>query len=154
MFSSVQARAPGAALSGHHALSRTDDIADEFVLGILVLGYAPQLRAERDRDDDVVAVRPVPAGARSRLPRPGLVVHLVGEGLQVAELSIAHEDDVTATAAIAPVGAAPRNVHLVAKRNAAVPAVPGRHVDLCLIEEHGRLREGEPGREKVRTATL
>ena len=101
----------------------------------------PHLRAQRDGDDHVVAVGAVLARAGPGFARPGLEVDLVGEGLQVAELGIADDDHVAAPAPVAAVGPAAGDVHLPAKRNAAVPAVPGRHMDLCLIEEHGRRRE-------------
>ena len=89
-----------------------------------------------------------------RAPWPGLAgagleVDLVGEGLQVAQLRIADDDHVAAPAPVAPVGTAARHVHLPTKRNAAVPAVPGRHMDLCVIEEHGR-----PPKRRARPRTV
>ena len=82
--------------------------------------------------------------AEALLAVAGLVVDLVGEGLQIAELRVTHDDHIAAPAPIAAVRPVARNVHLPTKRNAAVPAVPGRHVDLCLIEEHGRRRAASP----------
>ena len=100
-----------------------------------------------------VAVGAMFAGARPRFARPGLEVHLVRERLKVAHLRVTDEDHIAAPAPVAAVGAAAGHVHLPAKRNAAVPAVPGRHVDLCLIEEHGRAPRGKSGRARARAAT-
>jgi hypothetical protein len=73
-------------------------------------------------------------------------MYLESERLKIAELGIDHEENVAAAAPVTTVGPAARNVFLAAKGDTTIPAVSGRHVDLCFIEEHGRpgTRDGRP----------
>jgi len=50
---------------------------------------------------------------------------------------IANGDNVTALASIATARTAARHKPLTAKGDAAVPAVSGRDVKCCLVDEHG-----------------
>ena len=101
---------------------------------------------------------PVPGGtARTRsspdlpwrlAPRPlapglGPEVVLVAEVEERRQAGIDPQHDAAAPAAVAAVGAAPRDVRLAPKRGGTVPAVAGADPDLDAVEEHrGDCRTG------------
>ena len=64
---------------------------------------------------------------------------LVAEIDQRVEVSDAFDPDIAAAAAVTAVGAAILNVFLAAEGNAAITALAGFDVDLCLIKELHRI---------------
>ena len=80
-------------------------------------------------------------------PGLGLEVVLVAEVEERRQAGIDAQDDAAAAAAVAAVGAAPRDVRLAAEGGRAVAAVAGTDPDLDVVEEHrGDCRTGPAGR--------
>jgi hypothetical protein len=120
---------------GHQLLlADADQVGDQSVV-------VPDLRTEGDSDMDCFACGTVLAGTLPGSARPGFEMDSVAELLQITELGVRHDDHLAASATVASVGSTPRDVFFSTERDTAVPAVPSRHMDLCLIEEHGRPRE-------------
>ena len=95
------------------------------------------LRADRDADLDVLAVRAVLAGAAAvaSLRRGDQLAAL--ERDEVAQIPVGDRDHVAAVAAVAAVGAALRDVLLPPERERAVAAAAGLHLELRAVGEHG-----------------
>jgi len=55
-------------------------------------------------------------------------------------LGIGYQHDVAPATTVAPVRTASGDVFLPTEGDAAVSTFAGRHMDLCLIKKHGRLR--------------
>jgi hypothetical protein len=114
-----------------YLLARVHKIGDEPIV-------EEDLRTDGHLDEHGLAASTVLTRTLARLACSGFVVHSEGERLEIAELRIDEETDIAAAAPVPTVGTAARNVFLTPKGDAAVPAIAGRHVDLCFIEEHGR----------------
>src|SRR5690606_31514398 len=96
------------------------------------------LGADRDLEDDVLALAAVHLAALAVVAGLGLEVLLVAvidQGVQPVDGGDPH---VAALAAVAAVGAAVRNEFLTPERDGPAAAVAGADVDLGLVEElHG-----------------
>ena len=94
------------------------------------------LRADRNRELGVLAAGAVPAGAAAvpAPPRPDLVT--VDVRREIAQRRARDEDDVTAVAAVAAVGAALGDVLLATEAETTVAALARGNVNLRAVAEH------------------
>ncbi len=102
---------------------------------------APDESAAGDFDDEVLAGVAVHALAHAELAMLGEESGLVELGDEVVEVVVGLEDDITAAAAVAAVGAALGAVGLAAEGDAALTAVAGAGEDLDLVDEHGWVKK-------------
>ena len=96
--------------------------------------------ADRDLQDDGVAVEAGAVGAHAVLAALALVLRVIAEVDEGVVALRADHDDVAAAAAVAARGSAAGNELLAAEGHAAVAAVAGFDANFCFIDEHG-----EPG---------
>ena len=98
------------------------------------------LRPGRDADDHRLAVGAVALRALAVPAAVGAEVRAPAEGLQVAQRVVDAQDDVTAAAAVAAVGAALGHVRLAPERQRAVAPRAGADLQVGAIGEHGPQR--------------
>ena len=134
LVAEAAAPAPG----DHRRLADGDEIGDQGPGRIVVDG-----RARRDGKDQVragLAVTPRPLAATSAGSLEVVAVLEVAKGRLAG---IDREMDGGTPAAVTAVGAAARDVRLLAERRRAVTAVAGADVDLHPVEKHGDLSSHE-----------
>src|SRR3984885_7187644 len=127
------AEAAIAALGKHEFLAKRGEIMDQR-FAILIENLGTDRHLEHDRFAiGAMAVLAHAIGALLRLEV--LLITIVDQRVQSID---DFDDDIAAAAAIAAGGAAELVVLLAAERPAAVTAVAGANIDLCLIQEfHG-----------------
>ena len=113
--------------------------------------FVEHLRADRHLQHDVLAVGAMAVLAHAMHALRRLEVLLVAVVDQRVEAVDGFDDHVAALAAIAAARPAEFDEFLAAERDAAVPAVAGTDIDLCLVEEfHGSgLAQGCSGRNRI-----
>ena len=125
----AEAAAPAA--GDHRGLAGHDEVGEQAARLVVECR-----RARRDVEVQVVAGRAVAPGplAAAAGRRPEVV--LVAEVAERRLAGVDAEVDRPATAAVAAVGAAARDVRLAPERRRSVTARAGRHPDLDAVEEH------------------
>ena len=121
-----------AALREHDPRISMREIGDQ----VAVVGE--DLRADRDAELDVAAVRAVLARAASVLPAPGLDQPAPPQGREIAQRRVGDQDDVAAAAAVAAVRPALGHVLLAAEATVAVAALAGLDANPGPVVEHWR----------------
>jgi hypothetical protein len=120
-----------AALTEHDTLSILDHLGDRFS-GLEIDHHRPQRHPEHAR----LAVPPVavrPETVAPALPAPVRLVLVIDE---VVGVHVPKENHVSAPAAVAAVGSAPRLIFLPAEADAASSPVPGSQLHSAFVDEH------------------
>ncbi len=135
------AEAAAAAARDGRLLPRSDEVGDERTGLVIDDGGSG-----RDLQDEVVAGLAVAARLRAPAARLGLEVMAVLEVAQRGQPGIDPQEDGAAPTAVATVGAAARDVRLLAEGRGPVTAVAGTDPDLHAVEEHRGHCPMHPGR--------
>ncbi len=120
----------GAAAAQYGLSAGVRKIDDEVSVGV------EDLRADRDRELDALAVGPVLAGAAAVAAAAALERAFAAKAREVAQIRVGDEHDVAAAAAVTAVGAAFRDVLLAPEAQRAVTAAPRLHVNAGAVAEH------------------
>ena len=116
---------------------------DDLLVGLLevvnqLAGFlVVKRRADRDLQNDGVAVEAGAVGAQAVFAALRLVLRVIAEVNQCVVALRADHNDVAATAAVAARGPAAGNELLAPEGHAAVAAVAGLDANFCFIDEHG-----------------
>src|SRR5690606_35530968 len=139
--------ASAAAARDEQAIARRDEIAEQLV-GVEI----EDLRADRHGDEQIGARRAGHVPAAARLAALGLEAPLDTEVRERAHAFLRDQIDAPAGAAVAPVGAALRDVLLAAKADRAVAAAAGLDANISLVDElHDWSSLQDPGAGRPRT---
>ena len=125
------AASAASAFGDDDALVGLCEVVDQLA-GVLVVEGG----ADRDLQDDGVAVEAGAVGAHAVLAALGLVLGVVAEVDQGVVALGADHDDVAAAAAVAAGGTAAGHELLAPEGHAAVAAVAGFDANFCFIDEH------------------
>ncbi len=92
-------------------------------------------------DDEILAPRPVLVGSTAMGAVGSLPVRVVSESKQGGDIAVGHQPDRASVAAVTAGRAAPGDVGLAPKRNAARAPVSGLDIDVALVDESGHRTE-------------
>ena len=124
------------ALGDDDALVRLLEVVDQLAGFLVVKGCA-----DRDLQDDGVAVQAGAVGAQAVFAALALVLRVIAEMDQRVVALRTDHDDIAATAAVAARGTAAGHELLAPEGHAAVAAVAGFDANFCFINEHEYTRD-------------
>ena len=124
------ARAAEAAVCDHGLRAGVREVDEQAAVVV------EHLRADRDREDDVLAVGAALVRALAVASALGLEAAEPLEVREIAQVRVGHEHDVAAVAPVAAVGPALRDVLLAPEAQRAVAAAPALDADPRAVVEH------------------